>query len=321
MHSRLTLLALTLLVAAPLCAAQQYPQRPLRLIITFPPGGSTDFVGRLVAQKMSESLGQQVVADNRGGAGGIVGTMIAAHAAPDGYTLILGSSSGLVFNPLLNAKLPYDPFRDFEPISRTNINAQALVAHPGVAASNVKELIALAKARPGQLNVSSPGIGSSNHVGAEMFNHLAGVNIVHVAYKGSGPAAIDLMAGNIQLQMTSIPTVMPHVKAGKMKMLGVGSSKRSALLPDVPTIAESGVPGYDDTVWYGLFAPKGTPATIVSRLNSEALKALASPDLVQRFLSQGAEPSGSSPRELAEFMRAEHVRWAKIIKAANIRLE
>ena len=321
MHARLRLLALTLLVAAPLCTAQQYPQRPLRLIITFPPGGSTDFVGRLVAQKISESLGQQVVADNRGGAGGIVGTMIAAQAAPDGYTLILGSSSGLVFNPLLNAKLPYDPFRDFEPISRTNINAQALVAHPGVAANNVKELIALAKARPGQLNVSSPGIGSSNHVGAEMFNHLAGVNIVHVAYKGSGPAAIDLMAGNIQLQMTSIPTVMPHVKAGKMKMLGVGSSKRSALLPDVPTIAESGVPGYDDTVWYGLFAPKGTPATIVSRLNSEALKALASPDLIQRFLSQGAEPSGSSPRELADFMRAEHVRWAKIIKAANIRLE
>lgn len=315
------LLAALSVLAAPAFAAAPYPTKPVRLVIPFPPGGSTDFVGRIIAQKLSESLGQQVIADNRGGAGAVIGTTIVARASPDGYTLLLGGSSGLVTNPLMNPKLPYDPFKDFDPIIRLNRNAQALAATPSLPANNVKELIALAKARPGKLNIASPGIGSSNHVGAEMFKHLSGVDIVHVPYKGSGAATIDVIAGNIQLQLTSLPTVMPHYKTGKLKILGVGSAQRSALLPEVPTIAESGLPGYDDTVWFGLFAPKGTPAGAIARINELAASALATSDVTQRFLSQGAEPFPSTPAELTRYMRTEHERWARVIKAAKIRLE
>lgn len=314
------LAALLVLAPAPLLA-QPFPTKPVRLIVPFPPGGSTDFVGRAVAQSLSESLGHQVVVDNRGGAGAVIGTMLAAKAAPDGYTLLLGSSSGMVTNPLLHAKLPYDPFRDFDPVIRLNRNAQALVATLSLPANDVKALIALAKARPGQLNIASPGRGSSNHVGAEMLKHLANIDIVHVPYKGAAPAVVDLLAGNVQLQLTSLPSVMAHIKAGRLKILGVGSPQRSALLPQVPTIAESGVPGYDDTVWFGLFAPRATPPRIVELLNAHLAKALGRHELSQRLLTQGAEPFPSSPRELSDYMRAEHARWAVIIKAAGIRLD
>jgi tripartite-type tricarboxylate transporter receptor subunit TctC len=304
-----------------LCVAQSYPTRPVRLVITYPPGGTTDFVGRPVAQKLSELLGQPVVVDNRGGAGGVIGTMIVAQAPPDGYTLLLGTSSGMLINPLLQSKLPYDGFRDFAPVSRTNINPQALVANGALPANSVKELIAHARANPGKLNVASSGVGTPNHLGAEMLKYLAKIDIVHVAYKGGGPAMTDLIAGQVQLQFSSIPTVLTHVKAGRIKILAIGSGKRSPALPDVPTIAEAGVPGYEYTTWYGIFAPRGTPAPMISRLNGAVVQAVLSPEVSQRLMPQGAEPSPSTPQELTQYMKEESARWAKVIKAANIRIE
>ena len=321
MKRKVRAIAAVLAIAAPLAAAQTYPNRPIRLVITYPPGGTTDFVGRPVAQKLSEILGQQVVVDNRGGAGGVLGTMIVAQAPPDGYTLLLGTSSGMLINPLLNSKLPYDGFRDFSPISRTNINPQALVATASLPANNVKELVAHARANPGKLNVASSGIGTPNHLGGEMLKYMAKIDIVHVAYKGGGPAMNDLIAGQVQLQFSSIPTVLGHVKNGRVKMLAIGSAKRSPALPDVPTIAESGVPGYEYTTWYGVFGPKGMQKTLVSQLNAAVVKALASPDVNQRLMGAGAEPSTSSPDELTRYMRDESARWAKVIKAANISLD
>ena len=322
---RATVLAIT----SSLCAAQTtstgsghgYPTKPVRFVITFPPGGTTDFVGRPIAQKLSEYFGQSFVVDNRGGAGGVIATMIVAQAPADGHTLLLGTSSGMLIAPLLNAKLPYDSFRDFSPVSRTNINPHALVANSALPVNNVKELIAYAKAHPGKLNVTSSGTGTPSHLGAEMLKYLAKIDIVHVPYKGAGPAMTDLIAGQVQLQFSSIPTVLTHVKAGRIKMLAIGSAKRSPALPDVPTIAEAGVPGYEYTTWYGIFGPQGLPKPIVAQLNAAIAKALASPDVHQRLMSQGAEPSPSSPTELTQYMREESARWAKLIKAANIRVE
>jgi tripartite-type tricarboxylate transporter receptor subunit TctC len=314
-------LCLSLAIVSSLAAAQSYPSRPVRLVITYPPGGTTDFVGRPVAQKLSELLGQQVVVDNRGGAGGVIGTMIVAQAPPDGYTLLLGTSSGMLINPMLQAKPAYDGFRDFAPISRTNINPQALVANAALPVNNVKELLAYARANPGKLNVASSGVGTPNHLGAEMLKYMAKIDIVHVAYKGGGPAMTDLIGGQVQLQFSSIPTVLTHVKAGRIKMLAIGSAKRSPALPDVPTIAEAGVPGYEYTTWYGIFAPRGTPGPIVALLNGAVTKAVLSPEVTQRLAPQGAEPSPSTPQELTQYMKEESARWAKTIKAANIRLE
>jgi tripartite-type tricarboxylate transporter receptor subunit TctC len=313
--------ALMLACACASASAQNYPSRPVRLVITYPPGGTTDFVGRPIAQKLSEYFALPVVVDNRGGAGGVLATMIVAQAPADGYTLLLGTSSGMLINPLLNPKLPYDAFRDFSPVSRTNVNPQALVATASLPVNNVKELIAYAKANPGKLNVASSGIGTPNHLGAEMLKYLAKIDIVHVPYKGGGPAMTDLIAGQVQLQFSSIPTVLAHVKAGRIKMLAVGSAKRSPALPDVPTIAEAGVPGYEYTTWYGIFGPRGMQKQVVGTVNSAVAKALASPDVHQRLMSQGAEPSPSSPEELLRYMREESARWSKIIKAANIKAE
>ena len=302
-------------------AQQHYPNRPIRFVITYPPGGTTDFVGRPVAQKLSELLGHSVVVDNRGGAGGVIGTMTVAQAAPDGYTILLGTSAGLVINPLLNSKLPYDAFRDFSPISRTNVNPQALVAHPAVPFNTVKELVAYARANPGKLNAASSGIGTPNHLGTELLKYLAKIDIVHVPYKGGGPAMNDLIAGAVQLQFSSIPTVLGHVKNGRVKMLAIGSGKRSPALPDVPTIAEAGVPGYEYTTWYGVFGPRGLPRPIVAQLNGAIVKALASPEVNQRLMSQGAEPSPSTPEELTRYMKEESGRWARVIKAARVTVE
>ncbi|HYH42613.1 MAG TPA: tripartite tricarboxylate transporter substrate binding protein, partial [Burkholderiales bacterium] len=297
-------------IASSCAFAQSYPSRPVRLVITYPPGGTTDFVGRPVAQKLSEILGQQVVVDNRGGAGGVIGTMIVAQAVPDGYTILLGTSSGMLINPLLQAKLPYDAFRDFAPVSRTNINPQALVTNAALPANSVKELIAYARANPGKLNAASSGTGTPNHLGTEMLKHLAKVDIVHVPYKGGGPAMTDLIAGQVQMQFSSIPTVLTHVKAGRIKMLAIGSAKRSPALPDTPTIAEGGVPGYEYTTWYGVFAPRKTPPAIVARLNEAVTKAVLSPEVGQRLIPNGAEPSASTPDELTRYMKEESARWA-----------
>ena len=318
------------LLAAALCVvnaaigwaqAPAYPVKPIRMVITYPPGGNADLVGRAVAGKLSELIGQQVVVDNRGGAGGVLGTMITALAAPDGYTILLGTSAGMMLNPLLSSKLPYDALKDFAPVSKVMILPQLLVTNPQLPAKTVKELIALAKAKPGSLNAGSSGVGTPNHLGTELLKGLAGVNIVHVPYKGGGQAITDLIGGQIHMAFSSVPAVLPHIKAGRLNALGVGSARRSPALPNVPTIAEGGVPGYEYTAWNGIFAPVRTPQTIITRLNSEIVKGLAAPELNQRFVANGGDPAPSTPDELRRYMIEESARWAKTIKTAGIRIE
>jgi tripartite-type tricarboxylate transporter receptor subunit TctC len=299
----------------------QYPVRPVRMIVTFPPGGATDMVARLLGQQFSDGWGQQFVVDNRAGGGGIIGTEIAARAAPDGYTLLVGSSSGLVINPLLASKLPYDPVKDFLPVSLLSVNPTLLVAHPAVPASSVKELVALAKSRPGKLNYASVGQGSPVHLTMEWFKQLTGTDIVHIPYKGSTPAVTDLVGGQVQLMFNSIPPVLPLVKAGKLKAIAVGTAQRSRTVPEVPTIAESGVPGFDSATWFGLFAPAGTPLPIVAKLSTQAAGILSQPDVAQRLAAQGSDPRGSTPEALAQYMREESARWSRVIKSAAIKVD
>lgn len=301
--------------------AQPYPTKPVRLVITYPPGGNTDLVGRALAQKMGESMGHQVVVDNRGGAGGVLGSMITAQAAPDGYTIMLGTSAGMVINPLLSKKLTYDPVKDFAPVSMVVIVPQLLVINPQLPVKNVRELIALAKAKPGYLNAGSSGVGTPNHFGTELLKWLAKVDIVHVPYKGGAPALTDLLGGQIQMAFSSVPAVLPHIKAGRLIALGVGSAKRSPALPNIPTIAEAGVPGYEYTTWYGIFAPAKTPRPLIARLNAEIVKAMESPDIKERFTALGGDPDPGTPEELRAYMANESAKWAKIIKAANIRID
>ena len=302
-------------------AAASYPTKPIRLVITYPPGGNTDLVGRAVAQKLVEAWRQQVVVDNRGGAGGVLGTVIAKQAPADGYTLLLGTSAGMVLNPLLMSKLPYDPIKDFAPVSLVIVNPQLLVVHPALAANTMREFIALAKAKPGQLNFGSSGVGTPNHLGGEMLKAMAGIDIVHVPYKGGAASITDLIAGQVQLVISSAPSVVPHVKSGRLRALAIGSAKRTPALPDVPTVAESGVPGYEYTTWYGIFAPGGTPAPIIAKLNAEIVRMLADPQMSQRFQSQGGDPASSTPTELTAYMRAETARWTRVIKTAGIKIE
>ena len=317
--------ALGLLVGAlawlPNAGAQEYPTKPIRLVITYPPGGNTDLVGRALALKLGEFMGQQVVVDNRGGAGGVLGSMITAQSAPDGYTIMLGTSAGMVINPLLSRKLTYDPVRDFAPVSMVVIVPQLLVINPQLPVKNVRELIAFAKAKPGYLNAGSSGVGTPNHFGTELLKWLAGVDIVHVPYKGGAPALTDLLGGQIQMAFSSVPAVLPHIKAGRLVALGVGSAKRSPALPNIPTIAEAGVPGYEYTTWYGVFAPAKTPRTLIARLNAEIVKAMETPDIKDRFTALGGDPDPGTPEELRAYMANESAKWAKIIKAANIRIE
>jgi len=317
--------ALGLLVGAlawlPNAGAQEYPTKPIRLVITYPPGGNTDLVGRALALKLGEFMGQQVVVDNRGGAGGVLGSMITAQSAPDGYTIMLGTSAGMVINPLLSRKLTYDPVKDFAPVSMVVIVPQLLVINPQLPVKNVRELIAFAKAKPGYLNAGSSGVGTPNHFGTELLKWLAGVDIVHVPYKGGAPALTDLLGGQIQMAFSSVPAVLPHIKAGRLVALGVGSAKRSPALPNIPTIAEAGVPGYEYTTWYGIFAPAKTPRTLIARLNAEIVKAMETPDIKDRFTALGGDPDPGTPEELRAYMANESAKWAKIIKAANIRVE
>lgn len=308
------------LVTGPV-AAQNYPSRPIRWIVTYPPGGPTDAVARAVGAKLTEAWGQQIVIDNRAGAAGIIGTDLAAKAVPDGYTLLFGTSAGLTINPALSSKLPYDPVRDFAPVSLLVLNPQILVLNNSVPANSVKELIAYAKARPGQLNYASVGQGSPNHLGMELLKALGGIDMVHVPYKGTGPAITDLLGGQVQLMFNSMPSVLPLVKSGKLKGIAVGSAQRSPAVPDIPTVAEAGVPGFENVTWYGMFAPAKTPRDIVLKLNREVVKILAQPEMAQRLANQGAEPRSSSPEELAKFMQVESVRWKKVIQAAGMKPE
>jgi tripartite-type tricarboxylate transporter receptor subunit TctC len=291
------------------------------MLIGFPPGGGTDIVGRIVAQKLSENLGQPIVPENRGGATGMIAAELAAKAAPDGYTVMMAHISAISILPSLYPKLAYDVARDFAPITLAAIGPNLLVVHPSLPVKSTKELIALAQARPGQLHYASPGSGSVQHLSAELFKLQAKVDMVHVPYKGSGPSLVDLIAGHVQLNFDAVPVVIGHAKQGRLRALAVTSAKRSALLPDVPTISEAGVPGFDMSTWWGLVAPSAANKAVVTKLHAETVKVLALPEVRERLGSVGAEPGGNTPDQFGAFIRAETAKYARIVKDANIKID
>ncbi|MBI4190242.1 MAG: tripartite tricarboxylate transporter substrate binding protein [Betaproteobacteria bacterium] len=295
-----------------------YPSKPIRGIVVFPPGGSADFTARAIAARLTETWRQPVIIDNRAGASGVIGTELAARALPDGYTLLFGSGTALTLAPALG-KVPYDAVKDFAPVSMLAVNPQMLVVNNTVPVNSVRELIALAKSKPGQLNYGSGGQGSTLQLTMELFKIMAGVDMVHVPYKGGGPAVIDLLAGQVQLMFNTMPSVLPLVKGGKLKGLAVSSAQRSPAAPDIPTIAEAGVPGFETVSWYGLFAPAKTPQVIITKLNQQLKNVLTEPELVQRLASQGADTAPGTPESLAAYMRVDFERFKKVIKAAGIK--
>jgi tripartite-type tricarboxylate transporter receptor subunit TctC len=297
--------------------AQTFPNRPLRMIVGFPPGGPTDLVARLVAQHLSEKLGQQVVTDNRPGAGGSVAGMLMAKAAPDGHTLFTASNGEIAISPNLYKKMAYDPAQDLAPVSRIGSSQLVLLVHPAVAAQSVKELVALAKAKPGTINFASSGVGSTAQLSAELFKTLAGIDIVHVPYKGAGPALADLMGGQVQMLITGFSAALVHIKSGKLRALGVTGAQRVKAIPDLPTIGET-VPGYQMNSWYGLFAPAGTPPPIINRLQGEIAAMVKRQDMSDRFISLGLEADASTPQEFAVQIKDEIGKWAKVIKLARV---
>jgi tripartite-type tricarboxylate transporter receptor subunit TctC len=301
-------------------AAAQYPNRPVRLVVPFPPAGATDVVGRLIAAKLGERLGQPVVVDNKPGAGGTIGSDLVAKSPADGYTLLIATTSTHSIGPTLQ-KLAYDPIKDFAPISHVANVPNVLVVSPTLAVKSVSELVALAKAKPGQLNFASSGVGTIVHLNAELFKLISGVDMVHVPYKGTALSIPDVASGNIAMLFDSLASVMPHIKSGKVKPLAVNAGKRQVLLPDVPTLAEAGMPQFDRYTWFGMFAPAGTPPEIVSRLQREIVVALQAPDLLERFASVGAEPVGSTPQQFVERIRSDAARWAEVIRAANVKVQ
>ncbi len=299
-------------------AQATYPTKPIRLIVAFPAGGSTDIVARLVGQRLGEKLGQQIVIDNRGGAGGTIGTEIAARAATDGYTLTMGTTSTHVIAVGAYKALRYDPIKDFEPITLVASTPYLLVVNPAVKANSLKEFIALAKSQPGKMNYASAGTGTTTQLAMEMLKMAAGIDVVHVPFGGNGPAGVATIGGQVQALFGSMPAVLPQARAGRMRPLAVGSSKRSPALPDVPTVAES-YPGFEVSLWLGFFAPKGVPAPILKRLNSELLAIAKSPDMKEKFESNGADPLWSnSPAELSKLVTSEIEKYNKVIKAAGI---
>lgn len=297
--------------------AQTYPTKPVRIIVPFAPGGNTDFTARAIAERMSPVLKQQVVVDNRPGGATNIGSEVVARAAPDGYTLLMAGASNAI-NMSLFRKLPYDTLRDFDPIILCVQGANVLVVHPSVPARNLKELIALAKAQPGKLNFASSGLGSSNHMAGELLKVMAGINIVHVPYKGNAPAITDLLGGHVEMNFSGVPALVPHIQSGRVRAIAIGSLKRFPALPQVPTFDESGLKGYEATTWFGLMAPAKTPKDIVSRWNSEVDRILKSSELHDRFINEGIEPMGGSPESFARFIRAEIDKYARVIKAAQV---
>ncbi len=313
------LAALTVLSATIVSAADSYPTKPVRLIIPFPPGGSNDIVGRLVATKLSEHLGKQVVADNRGGAGGVLGTEMVAKADPDGYTLLI-ISAAFTFNPALY-KLPYDTTKDFAPVAKLASGPNSLVLHPSVPAKSVKELITLMKEKPGKILCSCSGVGSFQHLGSELFKLMAGVDFTIVQFKGGGPQMVDQLGGHSHISFGSLIQTLPHIQSGKFRILGTGGSKRSVILPDVPTIAEAGVPGYEANNWWGVLAPAGTPDAIIARLNKEIKEILTSAEIQKLFLKEGAEVDFMGPAELNAYIAKEITKWTRVVKEANIKVK
>lgn len=316
-----------LLVAGALLAgslpawAQPYPNRPLRIVVPFPPGGGTDIGTRIVAQKLQEAWGQAVIVENKPGAAGIVGTELTAKSAPDGYTFMMGNIGTHAINVSLYKKLAYDPVRDFAPVSMVADLPLLLLVHPSVPANSVKELIALAKSQPGKLNFSSSGAGGSMHVAAELFKSMTGVDMVHIPYKGGAPAVADLLSGQVALSFSTVLETIQHVKAGKVRALAVTNDHRSIALPDLPTIAEAGLPGYQSISWLALFAPAGTPKEIVNKVSAESVRILKLPDVKERLLAQGAEPIGSTPEQLAAILAADIAKYAKVIRESGYKPE
>ncbi|MGZ8211791.1 MAG: Bug family tripartite tricarboxylate transporter substrate binding protein [Burkholderiales bacterium] len=314
-------------VAAILCfvsvadAQTPYPARAIRFIVPFTPGGSGDIFARPVAQKMSEAMGQQVVVENRPGSGGVIGTEAAAKAAPDGYTIMMGLTANVAVNPSLYPKLPYDPLRDFAPVTLVAAAPYVLVVPPSLPARNVKELIALARPKPGDLAYASLGSGSMGHLSGELFASMAGVKLLHVPYKTLGQLIPDLISGQVQLFFLGVASAQPHVRSGKLRAVAVSGAKRSPALPQVPTVSESGVKGFEVTGWYGVFVPAGTPPELIARLHKEIVRALAMPDVRERLSSEGAELVGNSPREFDAFVRSELVKWAKVVKLSGAKAE
>ena len=319
-HKNRLSFALLLLIAMGAAAAQSYPTHPVRMIVPYAAGGASDVTARIVAAGLSERLKQQIVVENRTGAGGAIGAEAAAKAAPDGYTLLLGSASEIVMLPVV-ARIPFDPMRDFAPVAMVSDIALVLAVHPSLAAQSVQELIALAKSKPGAINYGSAGIGATSHLAMAMFNAMTGTQMVHVPYKGSVPATADLVAGHLQVGTPTLPAALPYVKSGQLRVLAVTSGRRWPTLPDVPTLAESGVPGYEMTLWTGLMAPAGTPQDIVTQLHRETVEVLAMPQVREAIGRQGGEINTGGPAEFGALIRSDLAKWQRVVKQAGIKVD
>jgi len=318
--ARLLWLTVALAAATAPVAAQQYPSRAIRLIVHSSPGGSSDILGRLVAQRLAEALGQQVVVENRAGASGIIGVDAAVKSAPDGYTILITQTS-LAINPSMFPKIPYNALRDLQPVTQIVDGPNVLTVHPSVPAKSVKQLVALAKGRPEGLIIGSPGQGTSPHLSAELFNSMAGVKIAQAQFKGAGLAIVSLLAGEVSVMFPTTPTVIGYLKAGRLRALGVTTAKRTQALPDVPTISESGVPGYESTQWFGILAPAGTPRPIVDRLNQEIVRIMNAPAMKERLNGQGLEVVTGTPEQFAAHIKSETEKWAKVVKAIGLKVQ
>ncbi len=312
---------LVLAGAANHAAAQTYPNRAITLVIPFAPGGSTSIVGRVIADKISETLGEKVIIENRPGAGGTVGTKAVAKSEPDGYTLLLGDTGQLAINRSLYRRIPYDALKDFSPVGYVARFPFLLVATPGFPANSVRELIALAKQSPATVTFASTGVGTPQHLGGQLLMQMAGIQLTHVPYRGGAPALVALLAGEVQIGFVGVPPTLQHLKSGKLRALGISTATRSAVLPDVPPIAEAGLPGYDTAVWFGLVAPAGTPPAVVQKLSSALRSALQDPQIAQKLREQGLEPAPGTPAELASFMASESVKWRQLVEASGATVE
>ncbi len=316
-----TILAAVVSAFAAGAAAQTYPNKPIRLMVPFPPGGSTDIVARIVAQKLSTQLGQGVVIENRGGAGGTLGTAVVAKAPADGYMLVVGTTSTHVVAPSVFQKLEYDPVKDFQPISLMAVTPYLLVVNPNVKASSLKELVALMKSQPGRMNYASAGVGSTTHLAMEMLKGASQTFALHIPYNGNGPAGTAVIAGQVEILFGSLPAVLPHAKSGRVRALAVGTPKRSPSLPEVPTVSESGYPGFDASLWLAIMAPAGTPAPVIERLHREIVAAVSSKETAEALDKAGAEPLTSTPAELAAMIRDGVAKYAKVVKDAGVKPE
>jgi tripartite-type tricarboxylate transporter receptor subunit TctC len=315
---RLVALLLSSLILG--AAAQDYPTRPVRFILPFPPGGGTDILGRLISDRLSAALGQPVVTENRGGAGGNVGAEAAAHSAPDGYTILLAAPS-LAISPSLYSKLNYDPVKDLAPISLVATVPNVMITHPSVPAQTLQEFIALARQKPGAMNFGSGGSGTSNHLAGELFNIVAGAKLVHVPYKGVNLAMNDVLSGRIHLVVIGVPAAAPHIKSGRLRALAIIAPQRAPALPDVPTVAEAGLANFEVTTWYGVFAPAGTPRPVISRLNSELVRIMHTPDMRERLAAMATEPRTSTPEDFAAYLQQEIAKWGDVVRKAGLKAD